>query len=414
VTRTARIEPPDVWLLGVVVALVAVGVLLVFDASYARSADLSAYGHDTWYFAKRQLAYAAAGLVCMFLASIVPVEFLRKLSVVGLVISFALLIAVLVPGIGCKVNGSTSWIRVGPVSFQPSELAKLVLVLYLARALGRPNVFARRAERKWTSAFWIAAGIIMLVVAEKDLGTAVALSGIVFVMFAAAGAKKRWLTLSALAGAAAVWLLMCCVPHCKPRVEAYKDPWAHRYGKGYQIVHSLIGFGTGGLTGVGFCEGRVKSYIPAASTDYIYATVAEETGLVGSLVLLGMFVLFALRGFGVARKCSSAYASLVASGITSAVSMQAVINMAVATNSIPATGLPLPFISYGGSSMVISLTGVGVLLSVSRQVRVELENEASDEDSPYGRRYGRAHIPGRQRGTSAPRAGAFGRASVRG
>ncbi|MGC8863767.1 MAG: putative lipid II flippase FtsW [Armatimonadota bacterium] len=409
-----RIEPPDVWLLGVVVALVAAGVLLVFDASYARSGDLKAYGYDTWYFARRQIAYAAAGLVCMFVASIVPVELLRKLSAVGLFIASALLVAVLIPGIGYKVNGSQSWFRIGPFSFQPSELAKLMLVLYLARALGRPNVFARRAERKWAWPFWAAAGVVLLVVAERDLGTAVVLSAIAFVMFAAAGAKKRCLILSAMCGAAAVWLLMCTVPHCKPRVDAFKDPWAHRYDKGYQVVHSLIGFGTGGLTGVGLGKGRVKAYIPAASTDYIYATVAEETGLVGSLVLLGMFVLFTLRGFAVARKCSSLYASLVASGITSAVAMQAIVNMAVATNSVPATGLPLPFISYGGSSMVIMLTGVGLLLSVSRQVKVELDNEANDEDSPHGRWNRRTPVSGRQRGTGALGDRALGRAIVRG
>jgi cell division protein FtsW len=412
--KMAKIEPPDVYLLGVAVALVAIGVLLVFDASYAKSGDLRVYGYDTWYFAKRQLAYAGIGLVCMFIASVVPVEFLRKLSIAGLVISFGLLIAVLVPGIGHKINGARSWFKVGPVSFQPSELAKLVLVLYMARALGRPRIFSKHAEKRWTGALWAAAGIIGLVVAEKDLGTAVVLSSIVFVMFAAAGAKKRWLVPAAAGGLAVVCLLMCTVPHCKPRVEAYKAPWGNRYGTGYQIVHSLIGFGTGGITGVGLCEGRVKSYIPAASTDYIYATVAEETGLAGSLVLLAMFAAFALRGFSVARRCSSLYPSLVATGIASAVSMQAIVNVAVATNSIPATGLPLPFISYGGSSMVIALTGVGLLLSVSRQVRVELEHEASDEGSSHGRRHGRAHLPGYQRGAGASGGGSYGRAAVRG
>ncbi len=412
--RPAKIEPPDVYLLGVAVALVAIGVLLVFDASYAKSGDLSVYGYDTWYFAKRQLAYAGVGLVFMFIASVVPVEFLRKLSIPLLVISFGVLIAVLVPGIGHKVNGSRSWFRVGPVSFQPSELAKLVLVLYLARVLGRVRVFSKHAERRWTGAFWAAAGIVALVVAERDLGTAVVLSSIVFVMFAAAGAKKRWLVPTAAVGLAVVWLLMCTVPHCKPRVEAYKDPWAHRYEQGYQIVQSLIGFGTGGILGVGLCEGRVKSYLPAASTDYIYATVAEETGLVGSLVLLAMFALFAIRGFGVARRCSSLYPSLVATGIVSAVSMQAIVNMGVATNAIPATGLPLPFISYGGSSMVIALTGVGLLLSVSRQVRVELEHEESDEGSPHGWRHRRTRIPSYQRGAGTSGGGAYGRATVRG
>ncbi len=188
--KMARIEPPDVYLLGVSVALVAIGVLLVFDASYARGGDLRAYGYDTLYFAKRQLAYAGLALVCMFVASVVPVEFLRKLSIPLLVISSGLLIAVLVPGIGHKVNGSRSWFKVGPVSFQPSELAKLVLVLYLARALGRRQIFSKRAERTWVVPLLAAALVVVFIVAERDLGTAVVLCSIVFVMFAAAGAKK--------------------------------------------------------------------------------------------------------------------------------------------------------------------------------------------------------------------------------
>jgi len=239
-------------------------------------------------------------------------------------------------------------------------------------------------------------------------------SSIVFMMFAAAGAKKRWMIPTAAAGLLVVYGLMCFVPHCKPRLEAYKDPWGHRYEKGYQIVHSLIGFGTGGWWGVGPCEGRVKSYIPAASTDYIYATVAEETGFAGSMALLLMFAFFSYRGLKVARKCGSPYSALVATGITCAVSVQAVVNMAVATNSIPATGLPLPFISYGGSSLVIVLTGAGLLLSVSRQSHVQLKEQDADEGSSHRRRHGRTHISGHQRGASSPPGGSQGRAAVRG
>ncbi|MCX8053561.1 MAG: putative lipid II flippase FtsW [Armatimonadetes bacterium] len=411
--KPAEIGPPNVWLLGLAVALVVIGVVFVFDASYVRSVDLGVYDHDIWYFAKRQLAYASIGLVCMMLASIIPVEALRKLSVVALIVCVMLLIMVLVPGIGHKVNGSRSWFRVGPLSFQPSELAKLVLILYLARSLGRAQVFARGAERRWLGSLIVSLAVIGLVVVEPDLGTAVVLSSIVFVMFAAAGAKKRWLVPTAVGGLALVYMMMCIVPHCSARVEAFRDPWAHRYDTGYQIVHSLIGFGTGGITGLGLCQGRVKSYLPAASTDYIYATIAEETGLVGSLALVVLFGAFAVCGFGVARKCNSLYGSLVASGITSAVSMQAIINMAVATNSIPATGLPMPFISYGGSSMVIMLTGVGLLLSISRQIEVELQQETSDEDSSYRRRHRRAHISGHQRGAGASRIRTYGRTAVR-
>ena len=411
--KRTKIEPPDVYLLGTALALLAVGVLLVFDASYAKSGDLKTYGFDTWYFAKRQLTYAGVGLLFMFIASVVPMDFLRKMSIPLMVVVGGLLVAVLLPGIGARVNGARSWFKLGPISVQPSELAKIALVLYLARVLGRPRIFARGAQPRWTIPLWAAMGLIGLVVIENDMGSAVVLSSIVFVMFALAGAKKLVLVPIAVTGIALVVLAMCTVSHCKDRVDAFKDPWGNRYGKGYQIVHSLIGFGTGGLTGVGLCEGRVKSYIPAASTDYIYATLAEETGLTGSLVLLGMFAFLAYRGLKVARRCASPFAALVVAGITSAVSIQALINLAVATNSIPATGIPLPFISYGGSSLVIMLTGVGILLSVSRQLRAQIEDQEADEDSSNRRRHRRSHLSGYQRGSGASGTRSYGRTAVR-
>ena len=411
--RLSRIEPPDVYLLGITVALVAVGVLLVFDASYAKTADLRAFGFDTWYLAKRQMIFAAIGLICMLCASRVSVDLLRKLAVPLMVLSFVLLTAVLLPGIGCKVNGARSWFKIGPISFQPAELAKLILVLYLAHALGGARVFARRARRRWAGPLWATAGIVGLVAAEHDLGSAALLAAVALVMFAAAGAKLRWLVPAGACGLVLVYVLMCNVPHCKERVDSWGDPWGHRYGKGYQIVHALIGFGTGGLTGVGLGEGRVKSYIPAASTDYIYATVAEETGLLGSLALLAGFVVFAYRGLDVARQCSSTHSSLIVIGVISAVTVQALVNLAVATNAIPATGLPLPFISYGGSSLVIMLTGVGLVLSVSRHLHAESDERELDEDSPDRRRNRRAHLPGHQHRAGALRGRAGYRAALR-
>lgn len=410
--KLARIEPPDVCLLGVTLVLVAIGVLTVFDSSYMRAADYKSYNFDALYFAKRQLIFAGIGLFCMFIASIVPMDFMRKMSIPLLFFAAALLVAVLVPGVGREVNGSRSWFKLGPLSFQPSEFLKLALVVYLARVLGRPRMFARKAPPRWVGALWTAGALIFLVIAQRDLGSAVVLSSVVFIMFAVAGARKRYLVLLGTAGVVMVCGLMCFVPHCKPRVDAFKDPWAARYDKGYQIVHSLIGFGTGGVTGVGIGEGRVKAYIPAASTDYIYSTVAEETGLIGSLTLLGLFALFTYRGLDVARRCASPFAALVAVGITSFVAIQALINMAVATNSIPATGLPMPFVSYGGSSLVILLTGTGILLSVSRHVHMQLDGEI-DEDRTDRGRHRRTYLPRYKRRSGSSGGGTRDRAAVR-
>ncbi|MDH7601996.1 MAG: putative peptidoglycan glycosyltransferase FtsW [Armatimonadota bacterium] len=397
--RNATAGSPDKVLFGIVLALVVCGVLLVFDASYPTSSDQARYGNDAWYFAKRQMAYAAVGVTLMLVVSLAPLEWIRKASIVLLLVSIGLLVHVLRCGV--TINGSKSWEKLGPVLFQPSELAKLAIIVYLARALGRPGIFAKGRERRWLVPLAWSGLTVLLVVAERDFGTAAVMTAIVFVMFALAGAKKRYLALAVVIGAAAVLGAMTHLPHCRARVAAYKDPWQHYHHAGYQIVHSLIGFGTGGLTGVGLGEGRVKSYIPAAYTDYIYATLAEEFGLVGSLALVILFAALAAKTFIIAGKSKSLYGALLAAGVGSAVSTQALINMAVATNSIPATGLPLPLISYGGSSLVTTLLALGLVLSVSRNVGVEIDSEKADENSAYRRRDGRARISGRSyRGSS--------------
>ncbi len=393
VQRNARINSPDLILLGIVLFLVVSGVLLVFDASYPTSADQSRYGNDAWYFAKRQITYAGVGVCLMLLVSLIPLEWIRRLSIVILLAAIVLLVYVLVRGV--TINGSTSWVRLGPFMFQPSELAKLAIIVYLARALGRPGIFSKGREKRWLVPLGWSGLITLLVVAQRDFGTAAVLFAVMFAMFALAGAKKRYLVLAAVLGIAAVVVAMTYLPHCRARVAAFMDPWGHYHHAGYQIVHSLIGFGTGGLTGVGLGEGRVKCYIPAAYTDYIYATLAEELGLVGSLVLVLLFSLLAVLNFVIAQKSKSLYGALLAAGVGSAVSTQALINMAVATNSIPATGIPLPLISYGGSSLVTTLLGLGLVLSVSRNIEVEVEGEEANEDSVNRRRHGRARVPSR-------------------
>lgn len=392
-SRAVKVNSPDMVLLGITITLVVIGVLLVFDASYPTCGDRESFGYDMWYFAKRQMIYAGAGLLFMLLVSMIPVNLVRKCSIIVLLGSIALLVCVLLFGV--TINGSRSWLKIGPIPFQPSEFAKLAMVVYMARVLGRPNIFARGRERRWFAAVFWTGLVFLLVVAQRDFGTAVVLFCIMVTMFTIAGAKKRYIALVAVCGLFAVLGAMKYLPHCRARVEAFRDPWTHRNYAGFQVVHSLIGFGTGGLTGVGLGEGRVKCYIPAAHTDYIFVTVAEETGLIGSLILLGLFATFTMRAFKVARESESLYGALVASGIGSAISIQALINMAVATNSIPATGLPLPFISYGGSSLLATLLGVGLILSVSRESGVEVcgeEIEEIDEGGSYRRGDGRARI----------------------
>jgi cell division protein FtsW len=181
------------------------------------------------------------------------------------------------------------------------------------------------------------------------------------------------------------------------RIWVWLNPWKDPYGDGYQVIHSLLALGTGGLTGVGLCEGREKLYIPAASTDFIFATLGEEAGLIGCIVLLAVFLLLTYRGLDIARRSKSTYGNLVAVGLSSIIGLQAIINVAVVSASIPATGVPLPFISYGGSSLISMMVAAGILLSVSRQVNVELEERDLYESSVDRRRNGRSHIPSNKR-----------------
>ncbi|OFX14535.1 MAG: cell division protein FtsW [Armatimonadetes bacterium RBG_16_58_9] len=386
-----KLRPPDIWLLGTVFVLVATGVLLVFDASYSKAVDAKWANYDTWYFAKRQLVFAVLGLFALLVVSQTRLTTLLKATFPILIVAFVSLVAVLI--IGTAKNGARRWIDIGPVSFQPSELAKIALVLYLAALLTQRRNMLKRLSGKWVGPLMVVGLLTILILAGRDLGTAIALVGTCFVMFFAAGARKRHLFGAGALGCAAAYVLIRIEPYRMERIKTWLDPWRDPYGEGYQIIHSLIAHGTGGMFGVGLCEGREKTYLPAASTDFIFSTLAEEAGLIGALILLFLFAIVVYRGLDIARRSKSTYANLLAVGATSVIGLQALINIAVASSAIPATGIPLPFISYGGSSLLFALIAVGALLAASRQVDVELEDRELYENSYNGWRDGRAHIP---------------------
>ncbi|MHB9037342.1 MAG: putative lipid II flippase FtsW [Armatimonadota bacterium] len=411
--KEARLAAPDVGVLGAVVLLLIAGVLLVFDASYAKTGDAKWANFDIWYMVKRQLIYAVVGFGLMYWASKVRLAKLIKWTIPLLVVSLLLLAAVLVPGVGRRVNGAFRWIPLGPVNLQPSELAKIAAVLYLAGIFSQRKMLVRRISESWIAPAFVILLICGLVVIEPDLGTTLAIVGTCFVMLYAAGAMKRHLVGILGMGAAAVGGLVMLEPYRMQRIWVWLDPWKDPYGDGYQVIHSLLALGTGGLTGVGLCEGREKLYIPAASTDFILATLGEEAGLIGCLLLLAGFMFLTYRGLDIARRSKSTYGNLVAVGISSVIGLQALINVSVVSASIPATGVPLPFISYGGSSLISMMIAAGILLSVSRQVNVELEERDLYENSVDGRRDGRSHISRGKRGGGSSRHRSGHRAAVR-
>lgn len=357
----------DLWVLVPVLALVVIGVWLVFDASYAKAADYTWTNKDPWYFAKRQIISAIIGVIVMAVVSKIRISTLTALTKTLVVASIVLLLAVMVPGIGYRANGAYRWFRFHGITLQPSEIAKLALVLYFAQFLSQGKRVTKRIDSQWLMPAIVFGLIAGLVFKEPDMGTAIAIVFTGLAMLFAAGVRKRYIGSMLAAGAFFGWLAVKLEPYRMDRVHVWLEPWQHRYGDGYQIVHSLIALGTGGLYGLGPCEGREKLYIPAASTDFIFSTVGEEVGLIGCVVVLALFMFFIYKGLDVARRSKTAYVNILAVGVTSMIGLQVLINVAVVSASIPATGVPLPFISYGGSSLILALAGVGILLAISRE-----------------------------------------------
>lgn len=347
-----------------VILLVLMGIWLVYDSSFAKTVEAAWTNNDSWFYAKKQFVFALIGIVVMLIASRIPVVALQKISTP--LMWFAVVSLVLLYPFGTKVNGALRWYKFGPVTVQPSELAKLALVIYLAGFLAQGRKIVRKIDSQWT---WPALGVLAvvgLVFKQPDMGTAIAMFGTCLVMWIAADGRKRDVLLLVMIIAVIAAIGVKMAPYRWDRVQVWLNPWEYRYDDGYQVVHSLIALGRGGVLGSGLCEGLEKLYLPATSTDFIFSTVGEETGLLGSLSVLALFIVFIYFGLRVAGRAQNIYSSLLAVGITSMIGIQACINVAVVSSLIPATGVTLPFVSYGGSSLIITMAGVGVLLAVSR------------------------------------------------
>ena len=344
----------------VTLGLVAFGLVMVYSASSGRAAVANG---DPAYFLKRQALYAVIGLVAMAVLSRVPFPRLKPLAGPLLLTSFVLLVAVLV--MGTSVNGARRWLPVGIIDFQPSELAKLALCLWLA------GLLARRAAPQTLGELSRPIGLVVLtacglIIVEPDLGTSIAIVLMASAMLAVAGTPSRVL---AGAGATLVGLALAAIwlePYRRERLFAFMDPWADPEGAGFQTVQAMIALGSGGVFGVGLGESVQKiNYLPEANTDMIFAVIGEELGLVGSGAVVAAFVVFGWAGFNVALRCRDPFGKLLAAGITALVAGQALVNLAAVLGLAPLTGIPLPFVSYGGSSLIVGLAAVGILLNIA-------------------------------------------------
>ncbi len=353
----------DPWMLAAVLLLTGFGLVMVYSAS---AVTAEARVHDQFYYLKRQLVSAGVGMVLLLAFLKLGYRRLEGLAVPLLLAVVVALVLVLVPGIGRVAGGARRWIDLGFVRFQPAEAAKVVLVLYLARSLSRKRDRVKLFSIGFLPHVAVTGLLVALVLAEKDLGTAVILLVVLLVMLFAGGVKVGYL-LGAVALAIPIgWKLVAGTPYRMQRITAFLDPWQHRDGIGFQIVESLLGIGNGGWLGQGLGEGKGKLfYLPAAHTDFIAAVIAEEVGLVGMSLLVLLFALLVWRGFRATALAPDPFGCYLALGLTTLIGSQALVNLSVVLGLLPTKGLTLPFVSYGGSSLMTMLAAAGILLSVS-------------------------------------------------
>jgi cell division protein FtsW len=372
----------------VTLGLVAFGLVMVYSASSARallSSDAPSY------YLKRQAIYAVMGLVALVILSRFDFHRLRHATQPLLAATFILLVAVL--AIGTAVNGARRWIPIGFMNFQPSELAKLVLALWTAALLARKP--APRTLGELAKPIGVVVGLACaLILIEPDLGTAIAIAIMVSAILVVSGARLRLLASAAGIATSVVLLAIWLEPYRRERIFSFLDPWHDPQGAGFQSVQSMIALGSGGFFGVGLGESVQKIYyLPEASTDMIFAIVGEELGLIGAMGVIAAFAVFAYAGFNIALHCRDPFGKRLAAGITALICGQAAVNVSAVMGIAPLTGIPLPFVSYGGSSLVVGLAAVGILLNIASNDAVVRETEVPDR----GRRNRRTRAAGTRR-----------------
>ncbi len=366
----ARVKPirwsdPAGLLMTTTGVLVLVGLVMILSASLWSSES------SPFLYFNKQVLWAVIGLAVFFFFARFDYKRLKGLGYWLLPLVIFLLLVVLVPGIGTNVGGSSRWFRLGPLSFQPSEAAKLALVLFAA------DVFSRKKEKRFKDfahaaipmipVLAVLTGLVML---QPDLGTTSLLGFIGMGMLFVAGARVRHLLPFALVGTGLALGAALFEPYRRARILAFLNPWADPLNTGYHTIQSLIALGSGGWFGVGLGASRQKwTYVPNAHTDFIFAILGEEMGLLGTLMIVGLFAFLAYLGITTARRASDRFGMLLAAGITMWITLQALVNMGAVTAALPVTGVPLPLVSFGGTSLVICLCAMGILTNIARQGR---------------------------------------------
>ncbi len=351
--------------------LLTIGVIMVLSASFARAYyDVAGEtgGNATYYFV-RQALFALCGVGVMFVCSRFPMGFYHHISGIILLVSMALLVLVLVPGIGVKANGARRWIDLGFTTFQPSEIAKIAVVMYFAVLICRFKDKMDQPKYGIVPFAIILGGVCVLLMFERHMSGIIIILAIGLVMLFLGGLPLKWFIGGGSIAAALLAFGYAAFPYVRERFSSWLNPFADASDTGYQTVQSLYSIGSGGLMGLGLGNSRQKYlYLPEEHNDFIFSIVCEELGFIGAMLILILFALLFIRGYWLAMHARNRYSCLVGAGLTTHLAMQVILNVAVCTNTIPCTGISLPFFSYGGTALLLQMAEIGIILSLSRDI----------------------------------------------
>jgi cell division protein FtsW len=351
-----------------VLLLVGIGIVMVYSASSAVA--LKKFGSD-FFFLRKQALFAVAGISLLVLCRHIPYKFYWHLTYPLLIGSMLLLVVIHIPGVGYKAGGATRWISFAGYTFQPAELARIALIFFLAYSLSKKRENVREFSIGFFPHIFVLAIFSVLLHLQPDFGTILIFGIITWIMMFIAGVPLKYLAAPLILILPLMGYLMIEAPYRLERVLTFYDPWQYAQCSGYQVIHSLMAFGSGGFLGAGIGQGYQKLfYLPESHTDFIFSVIGEELGLLGVICILALYAWVIWRGLSIARKTENVYGSLVASGITLAFALQVCINMGVALGLLPTKGLTLPFISYGGTSLLVNMAAMGVLMNIGSSERI--------------------------------------------
>ncbi|MDD5465892.1 MAG: putative lipid II flippase FtsW [Candidatus Omnitrophica bacterium] len=346
------------------VLLICIGIVMIYSSSSIYAWEK--YG-DSFYFLKRHLFFLLAGLLLTFLVMLVDYHLFRKHARLLLWIAFALLVLVLIPGIGREVSGARRWFRFKFISFQPAEFANLALIIYISDFICRKGDKIKLLLKGFIPPVCVLGAIALLILLQPDLGTVIALGSVILIMLFVAGSRGSYILSLLLCSLPALYLLVFKVPYRRSRILAFLNPWLDPKGTGFQIIQSQIAIGSGGLFGRGLGHSQQKLfYLPAAHTDFIFSIIGEELGLAGTLGIVALFMIFIQQGLKIIKNAQDKFGYFLALGLVLMISLKAIVNIGVSCGVFPTKGLPLPFISYGGSSLIFDMVSLGILINIAR------------------------------------------------